>query len=277
MNNYNTPVEICDLVITASTNKANMPLLKMLLLGIAAGAFIALGAAVSAVAMHDIANLGLARLVCGVVFPVGLMLIVLLGSELFTGNCLMVAGLCEGKIRFGGWMKNLGMVYLGNLIGSVLFAALVMATNIWGYTDCALGAFSIKVAAAKAALPFGTALASGILCNVLVCAAVLLAFGARDVLSKLAGIWFPIMAFVLAGFEHSIANMYYLFAGLFATGNPKFVDKATELYGLGADSISALGIVSNLVPVTLGNIIGGVALGLLMWLAFKSKYFTKPA
>ncbi|MDR2957344.1 MAG: formate/nitrite transporter family protein [Coriobacteriales bacterium] len=280
MNNYNTPAEICDIAINAAVGKANMPILKMLLLGIAAGAFIAFGAACSAVAMHNIGDVGIARLVCGAVFPVGLMLIVMVGGELFTGNCLMIEGLMEKKISILGWLKNLAVVYTGNLIGSALIAAIVAAANTWGYTDGALGAFTIRVAVTKAALPFGTAFASGILCNVLVCGAVLMAFGARDIVGKILGIWFPIMSFVLAGFKHSIANMYYLFAGLFASFNTKFVDKAAELYNIGTDKIANLdffGFCTNLVPVTLGNIVGGVALGFVMWMAFKSKAFNKPA
>ena len=280
MNNYNTPAEICDVAINAAVTKANMPILKMLFLGICAGAFIAFGSACSAVAMHNIADVGIQRLVCGAVFPVGLMLIVMVGGELFTGNCLMIEGVMEKKISLVGWIKNLLVVYTGNLIGSALVAGVVYFANTWNYTSGGLGAFTIRVAVTKAALPFGTAFASGILCNVLVCGAVLMAFGSRDIIGKILGIWFPIMSFVLAGFEHSIANMYYLFAGLFASFNPAWVEKADELYGIGADKIATLdlmGFCANLVPVTLGNIVGGVALGLVMWLAFKSKLFNKPA
>lgn len=280
MNNYNTPAEICDVAINAAVGKANMPILKMLLLSIAAGAFIAFGAVCSAVAMHNIADVGIARFVCGAIFPLGLMLIVMVGGELFTGNCLMVEGLLEGKIGIGGWLKNLSVVYIGNLIGSIIIAGLVANANTWAYTGGGLGAFTIRVAIAKATMPFGAAFMSGILCNVLVCGAVLLAFGGRDIISKILGIWFPIMSFVLAGFEHSIANMYYLFAGWFASMNPAYVEKAAELYNIGPEKIaklSAAGFMANLVPVTLGNIIGGVSLGIIMWLAFKSPLFNKPA
>jgi len=278
-NNFNTPAEICDLTTQAAVRKANMPLLKMLILGIWAGVFIALGGVVATVAMHDISNVGLSRLVGGCVFPVCLIMVIMLGSELFTGNCLMVSALCERKIGFGGWMKNLAVVYVGNFIGSLIIAGLMVASTLWNYTDGGLGAFAIKMAITKTSLPFGTALASGILCNILVCAAVLLATGARDAIGKIIGAWFPVMAFAVSGFEHSIANMYYIFSGVFAAGNPKFVDKAAELYGVGADGLAhlgATGILSNLVPVTLGNIIGGVALGLCLWLAFKSRFFNKP-
>jgi formate/nitrite transporter len=279
MNNYNTPAEICDVAINAAVGKANMPILKMLVLSIAAGAFIAFGAVCSAVAMHNIADVGIARFVCGAVFPLGLMLIVIVGGELFTGNCLMIEALMEGKIKLLGWLKNLLVVYTGNLIGSILIAAIVSVAGTWNYTGGALGAFTIRVAVSKATLSFGPALASGVLCNMLVCAAVLFAFGGRDIISKIMGIWFPIMAFVLAGFEHSIANMYYLFAGLFASQNPAYVAKAGELYSIGAEKIASLdfmGFMANLVPVTIGNIIGGVAIGLVMWLAFKSKALNKP-
>ena len=279
-NNYNTPAEVCDVAINAAVTKANMPILKMLLLSIAAGAFISFGAVCSAVAMHNIADVGVARFVCGAVFPLGLMLIVMIGGELFTGNCLMIEGLMEGKITLLGWLKNLVVVYTGNLIGSIIIAAIVAAANTWAYTGGALGAFTIRVAVAKATIAFPTALASGVLCNILVCAAVLFAFSARDIVGKIFAIWFPIMSFVLAGFEHSIANMYYLFAGLFASWNPAYVEKASELYGIGADRIAHLdfmGFCANLVPVTIGNIIGGVSLGLIMWFAFKGKALNKPA
>lgn len=279
-NNYNTPAEICDVAITAGVGKANMPIGKMTLLSIAAGAFIAFGAAISAVAMHNIADVGIQRFVCGAIFPIGLMLIVIVGGELFTGNCLMIEALMEKKIGVLGWVRNLCVVYVGNLIGSIGVAALVFLANTWNYSGGGLGAFTIRVAVTKASIPFGAAFASGILCNILVCAAVLMAFSSRDIIGKILGIWFPIMGFVLAGFEHSVANMYYLFAGLFASFNPAYVEKAAELYDIGPEKIASLdfmGFCTNLVPVTLGNFIGGALLGLILWVAFKSKVFNKPA
>jgi formate/nitrite transporter len=205
---------------------------------------------------------------------VGLILIVIVGGELFTGNCLMVEAYYDGKIKAADWLQNLGVVWIGNLAGSLIIVGLVLLSNQYAYSDAALGAFTIKVAVGKATLPFWTAFGSAILCNILVCAAVLAAAAARDIVGKIIAIFFPIMAFVLAGFEHSVANMYYISAGMAASTNPAYVDKATELYGLSAEKIAHLdlyGLFSNLIPVTLGNVVGGVSLGLLLYAVYRRK------
>jgi formate/nitrite transporter len=268
----NTQAEVAEITVAAGVAKASMPLPKMFLLAILAGVFIALGAAASSVAMHDISNVGVARLVAGCVFPVGLILIVVVGGELFTGNCLMVEALWDGKIKVSGLLRNLAVVYVGNLVGSLLAVALVVISNQLAYSDGGLGAFSIKVAFGKVSLPFVTAFVSGILCNVFVCVAVLGAFAARSVAGKILAIFFPIMAFVLSGFEHCVANMYYIPAGIVAALNPAYAIKAQDLYGYTADMVAGLdaaAFIANIVPVTLGNIVGGIAVGLVAYAAFR--------
>lgn len=273
-NNFNNQIETADLVIQAGINKAKMSILKMLLLGVLAGAFIALGAHAATMAMHGVSNVGLARFVAGCVFPTGLILIVIVGGELYTGNCLMVEALCKGEITPVRWLRNLIPVWIGNLVGSVAIVGLLFTANAFNYSDGALGALAIKTAVGKTALPFGTALASGILCNILVCAAVIGAFAAKDVVGKIFAIWFPIMAFITAGFEHCVANMYYIPAGILAALNPAYAAKAGELYGIGPEALASLdwlAFLGNVIPVTIGNTIGGVLIGLVLYGAYKSK------
>ncbi|MDR3136148.1 MAG: formate/nitrite transporter family protein [Coriobacteriales bacterium] len=271
-NNFNNQTEITELYIATSVRKATMRFTQTFLLAILAGAFIALGAAASSVAIHTMDNVGLARLIAGCVFPTGLILIMVVGGELFTGNCLMVEALWARQISARAWLRNLIIVFFGNFVGSVLVVVLVVLSTQFNYSADTLGAFTIKVALSKSQLPLEAAFASGILCNILVCLAVLGAFAARDIVGKVVAIFFPIMAFVLSGFEHCIANMYYLVAGLAAAANPHYAARAQELYAIQTADLSWLGIVHNLVPVTLGNLVGGVALGL----AFYALYRLRP-
>jgi formate/nitrite transporter len=274
-NNYNTPTEVVNITIDVGVAKATNSFAKLFLLGILAGAFIAFGASASSVAMHDISNVGIARLVAGCIFPVGLIMIVVVGGELFTGNCLMVEALCDKKITVLRWARNLSIVFISNLVGSLIVVLLITLAAQLNYTDGTLGAFTIKVASGKVGLSFLTAFTSGILCNVLVCVAVLAAFAARDIVGKVVAIFFPIMAFVLSGFEHCVANMYYIPAGILAAQNPAYATKATELYGITADKLDALNplsfLLNNLVPVSLGNIVGGVVVGLAVYFCFRAR------
>jgi formate/nitrite transporter len=262
--------------MTAAKGKTTLPLLRLILLGIFAGMFIACGASASSVAMHAVSNVGLARLVAGCVFPIGLMMIVFVGGELFTGDCLMIMGCMHGK--FSGWsmVKVLILVWLSNLAGSVLFAAMVNASTQYNYTGGLLGAFTIKVAMGKLGMTFGVAFISGILCNFFVCIAVLMAAAAKDIAGKVWAIFFPIMAFVVSGYEHCVANMYYIPAGIFAAGNEAYVQKAMEAYSYTAEQLEALTwgnmLIANLLPVTLGNIVGGmVFVGLPLYLIHGAK------
>lgn len=266
----NTPQQITKNMIQAGVTKAKTPLGRMILLGIFAGMFIACGASASSVAMHAMSNVGLQRLVGGCIFPIGLMMIVLVGGELFTGDCLMVMGCVHKKYSVLDVVRVLAIVYCSNFIGSVLMAFMVYMSGQLGFTNGLLGAFTIKIAMGKVSMDFGTAFVSGILCNIFVCIAVLMAAAAKDVAGKLWACFFPIMAFVVCGYEHCVANMYYIPAGIFAAGNEKFVGRAIMEYGYTVDQLAELNwtnfFVVNQIPVTLGNIVGGmIFVGLILY------------
>ena len=259
--NFNTPAQVVGNNINGQITKANLPLLKMILLGIMAGAFIAMGGVASNVAVHNISNVGLARTLAGTIFPVGLMLVILVGGELFTGNCLLIMARMDKKISTLAMLRNLIVVYISNLVGALIIDYLVFFSGQFDYTSGGLGAYTIKVAIAKTNIAPGTAIASGIMCNILVCLAILMAASAKDVAGKILAIFFPIWAFVICGFEHCVANMYYITAGLLAECNPQYVELAKEAYGFSQEYLGTLNVenyfVKNLLPVTIGNIIGG--------------------
>lgn len=273
---FHTPVEVVNHSLDGQVTKANLPLGKMILLGILAGAFIALGGVASNVAVHNIANVGLARTLAGAIFPVGLMLVVLVGGELFTGNCLMIMAYMDKRIKASQILRNLVVVYISNLIGALIIDVLVFYSGQFNYTDGGLGAYTIKVAIGKAQISPGTAVVSGILCNILVCLAILMAAAATDVAGKILAIFFPIWAFVICGFEHCVANMFYIPAGMLAATNPQYVSKAQELYGITAQQCSELlsiGSTSCFLFVTIGNILGGmIFVGAICYLAQKKKW-----
>lgn len=259
-NYFNSPDEVIRGNIKTGVVKAQRPVGKMVMLGIMAGAFIALGGATSNVAVHGIADVGLSRALAGAIFPVGLMLIILVGGELFTGNCLISMAVLDGKTTLGKMLKNLAIVYCSNLAGALIIDVLVFFSGELNYSGGGLGAYTIKVALAKVTISPVSAVTSGILCNMLVCLAILMAGAAKDVAGKILAIFFPICAFVVGGFEHCVANMFYIPAGMLAATNPDYVAKAQELYGITAqqcESLTVLGSLNNFVPVTIGNMIGG--------------------
>ncbi len=270
-----TITEVIEQNIQNGIKKTNLTTKKLILLGIAAGFFIGIGAEASSLAMHGISNVGLARTVAGAVFPIGLMLIVLLGGELFTGNCLISMAVYDKKVKLKGMIRNLTIVYISNFIGAALMAWMINNCGQLNFSDGGAGAFTIKVALGKVGIDPMQAIVSGILCNVLVCLAIFMAATAKDVAGKCIAIFFPIFVFVISGFEHCVANMYYIPAGILATYNPLYAAKATELYGITAEQLSGLNfgsMFSNLIPVTIGNIIGGmVFVGLLYWYLYRKK------
>ena len=272
---FQTITEVIEQNIQNGIKKTNLTTKKLILLGIAAGFFIGIGAEASSLAMHGISNVGLARTVAGAVFPIGLMLIVLLGGELFTGNCLISMAVYDKKAKLKGMIRNLTIVYISNFIGAALMAWMINNCGQLNFSDGGAGAFTIKVALGKVEIDPIQAIVSGILCNVLVCLAIFMAATAKDVAGKCIAIFFPIFVFVISGFEHCVANMYYIPAGIFALQNPLYAAKATELYGITAEQLSGLNfgtIFSNLIPVTIGNIIGGmVFVGLLYWYLYRKK------
>lgn len=263
------PNQLCDCSINGGITKSKLSMVQLIVLGMLAGAFIALGAITAAAASHSIVNVGVAKLVGGSVFPVGLILVIICGAELFTGNVLLTVPATDKKIKISAMLRNWVIVYFANLVGAVIIAFLVYSAGTLNLSAGKLGGAAIKVASAKESLPFFTAFCSGILCNMLVCLAVWGASAAKDVFGKILIIWFPIMAFVTCGFEHSVANMYYLSVGLFAKGNASYV-QASGLAQKKLDLLSVSGAIHNLIPVTLGNIVGGVFfVGLAYYVVYK--------
>ena len=267
-----TPSEIADFTVNAGIKKAGLTPAKQFLLGIMAGAFIAFGAQAANVVTHTISDVGTAKLISGLIFPAGLMLVLMAGAELFTGNSLMILALLERKITLAKLLRSWLVVYLGNLAGGVLVAYLICWSGQLNYTGGLLGGITLKSAAGKISLTFIQALVLGVLCNWLVCLAVWTSFGAKDAIGKAVCVFFPVWVFVASGFEHSIANMYYITAGILAKSSPQFVAKALEA-GASQSAIDALNwcgmFTGNLVPVTLGNIIGGsVFVGVVYWFVY---------
>ncbi|MBE3519585.1 MAG: formate/nitrite transporter family protein [Firmicutes bacterium] len=260
------PKEITARISEIAKAKASLPWVSALVLAFLAGAFIAFAAGGSTLVAHDSPSFGLGRLLTGAVFATGLMLVVMAGGELFTGNSLMVVGLLDRAIRPRDLLRNWSLVYVGNFAGSLFVAFLMGWSGLWRLNGGKVGASVISIAASKVSLDFGQAFVRGILCNWLVCLAVWMAAGALSAAGKAVAIFFPIMLFVASGFEHSVANMYYVPAGILAMGDP-------AISALAAGPASSLTWGSffwkNLLPVTLGNIVGGVIfVGTLYWIAF---------
>jgi formate/nitrite transporter len=266
-----SPQEFLTNYAAAGLVKTRYPVWKMILLGILAGLIIGLGGAVANTAAHDIANVGISRLVMGLLFPFGLGIVVLAGLELFTGACLLPISVLSRQASPGGMLKSWFFVYLGNLLGGLLLSSACALFGQLSYSGNALAAFTIRLAAAKCSLPFAGALVSGIFCNILVCLGVLLALAAADVPGRIMGAYLPVAFFVICGFEHSVANMYYIPAGLLAMRIPAYAAKAAEL-GIDTGALTwGRFFAANLLPVTLGNIIGGGGLALIMWLCYVYK------
>ncbi|MDP2905873.1 MAG: formate/nitrite transporter family protein [Candidatus Omnitrophota bacterium] len=270
------PATIADsLSRSICVQKVNASISKLIILGILAGVYIGFGACLATLVGHDAAKylgLGMARFITGAVFSVGLMLVVIAGAELFTGNNLMLMSVLDRRAAFWKMIYKWGIVFAANFIGSVFLAYLYYNTNLWKMGDMAVGLSALKIANAKVGLTFAEALTRGILCNWLVCLAVWIAIASREVIGKVFAIFFPIMAFVALGFEHSIANMYFIPLGLFLKGSNLFSDPALNLSGLTWNAF----FVKNLIPVTIGNIIGGaIFVGLLYWVVYVKGTETK--
>lgn len=273
-NNFLTPSEIVDFTEETGVKKATMPLSRTLLLAFLAGVFIALASVGSNIISHNIENIGVAKYLAGLIFPTGLILVVIAGAELYTGNNLISIAVLTGRVKWSKYIWNLSFVWLGNLVGSVFIALLIYLSGQLDYTEGLLGAYTIKVASVKSSLSFTQALSSGILCNLLVCLAVWMSYAAKDIAGKTLVIFFPIWLFIASGYEHSVANMYYLSAGLMAKSNPEFINQAGAELGLTPENINNLTIMNafteNLIPVTLGNLIGGALfVGAWYWWAYK--------
>ena len=270
-----TPQEITNYYCDIGQKKAQLSMTKQFVLGIMAGAFIAFASQGSNQAIHTISSIGIAKTVAGALFACGLMLVVIAGGELFTGNCLMIISCVKKRITALSMLRAWAVVYLGNLAGSLIIVFLILNSGQLDFSGGMLGGFTIKTAVYKAGLSFGKAFCMGVLCNVLVCAAVWMAAAAKDISGKIWAIFFPIWLFITSGFEHCVANMYYIPAGILAKSNAAWVSRAIEL-GVKAEQIAALDVkaflLGNLLPVTLGNIAGGaVMIGLVYAFVYLSK------
>jgi formate/nitrite transporter len=254
---------------TVSVGKATSPWLSVFVLGILAGAYIGFGGLLSTTVTFDMAarvGIGLTKFLSGAAFSLGLMLVVIAGAELFTGNNLMVSSVMTKNITFGTMVERWALVYGANFIGSILLALIFYFSGLWRTGNGALGSAAVGIAYAKVNLGFVEALVRGIGCNWLVCLAVWMALASRQIIGKIFAIFFPIMGFVAIGFEHCIANMYFIPTGI-------FLHQWAGVAGPTAFDPASLGWISflwkNLLPVTIGNIIGGaVFVGMSYWSAY---------
>jgi formate transporter len=251
------PPEMAERMENVGVKKAKLDFWSMFALAVLAGSFIGLGAEFCTLVITD-SGLGfsLNKLLGGLVFSLGLILVVVAGAELFTGNNLIVMAWVGRKLTLGQVMRNWVIVYLGNLVGSLATAMLVYLTRQWTFANYHVGATALNIANAKVNLSFTEGLTRGILCNALVCLAVWLCLSGRSVTDKILAIVFPITAFVASGFEHSIANMYFIPIGLLLKGEPQVMAAAGKVAS-DLINLNLQGFIRNLISVTTGNIFGG--------------------
>jgi formate/nitrite transporter len=253
-----TPAEIATKVENVAVDKAGLSFRKMTLLGFLAGAYIAFGAVFSSISVTGMSGVwpyGFTRIFAGLTFSLGLILVVVAGAELFTGNNLMLLALLRRKISLKALLRNWAIVYLANLLGSITVALLVIRSKMYLSDNGELGKTMLSIANTKSGEAFWPAFILGILCNILVCLAVWMSYSARTTGGKILAVIFPITAFIAAGFEHSVANMYILSLGLLLQKmDPTFV---TGLNMMFSHLTLSNALINNLLPVTLGNIVGG--------------------
>jgi formate transporter len=251
------PPEMAERAENVGVKKANLDFWGMFALAVLAGSFIGLGAEFCTLVITDTGlGFGLNKLLGGFVFSLGLILVVVAGAELFTGNNLIIMAWVGGKLTLGQLMRNWVIVYFGNLFGSLGTAMLMYFTRQWAFANYHVGATALNIANGKVNLSFTEGLARGILCNALVCLAVWLCLSGRSVTDKILAILFPITAFVASGFEHSIANMYFIPMGLLLKGEPQVVAAAGKVAS-DLVNLNLQGFIGNLISVTTGNIFGG--------------------
>lgn len=264
------PPEVAAKAEDIGVKKGNLDFLSMLMLAIMAGAFIAFGAIFCTTVVTGISDkvgFGITKLLGGLVFSLGLILVVVAGAELFTGNNLLIMATASGKLSARKLLWNWVVLYFGNFVGSVMVALIMFQTLQYTMADGAVGATAMKIANAKCQLDFGTALTRGIYCNVLVCLAVWLTFSCRTTGDKILAIIFPITAFVACGFEHSVANMYFIPMGIFIkTLAPGYFWAMIGQTSSSYTDLTWINFFRNLLPVTIGNLIGGTAfVGIIYW------------
>ncbi len=256
----NTPAEIAELYVMVGDGKTARKSWVLFVLACFAGAFIALGGLGSQIASYGVPSPGLAKFLSGVVFPIGLMMVIVAGGELFTGNCLIFISVLSKNTYLSAMLRSWLVVYLGNAVGAIFVAFLVNYGHVLDMFNNGLAQAVVSTGVAKVNMPFFDAFAKGILCNFMVCLAVWVSFSTEDIAGKIIALYLPIMLFVICSFEHCIANMYFIPSALFAK----------NVYGIDADGLNLFSfLVKNLLPVTLGNIVGGAVLvGGGYWLVY---------
>lgn len=271
MSTHLKPNEVLKYAASIGEAKVNSNIRKLFILGFLAGAFIAFGAAGSNMAAMNLLDnpklFGLGRALAGLLFTPGLMLVILAGGELFTGDILIAVSVLEKKVKLSKMTKLLFVVYAANLAGGISVAWAMNASGIFSSGGGLLGEMTVKIAAAKTSISFSKAVLLGIMCNWLVCLAVWMSFAAQETSGKILSIFFPIWLFVTSGYEHSVANMYYIPAGIFAK------TLYAQNYSMPVETLTTLDwrgfFIGNLLPVTIGNILGGALfVSLAYWMAF---------
>lgn len=256
----NTPKEVAQNYLTIGRAKAEMPAVQTFLLAVMAGIFIALSAAGANTVSCMMGNGSAGKIAAGTLFPAGLAMVLIAGGELFTGNNLIILPVLDKKIPLSAMLRNWVIVYAGNFVGAVCVAWAVQASGQLGLFDNKLMELTIQTALNKCSYTFSEAVLLGICCNFLVCIAVWMSFAGKTVADKILGLFFPIFLFIASGYEHSVADMYYIPAGIFAGGGAEGLNWGTFF-------------MSNLLPVTIGNIIGGaVFVGTAYYLIYIKKY-----
>jgi formate/nitrite transporter len=270
-----SPLQILEYTGDAGAAKVQKPVISQFILAFMAGVFIAFASEGSNMAAFNLfANpntYGLGKVLAGAVFGTGLMLVLIAGGELFTGNTLIIVAVLDRKAKIRQLLSNWLVVYIGNFIGSIFIAYMMNKSGLFNSGSGMLGGQTIKIAVYKTGLSFTAAFFLGLMCNWLVCLAVWVSYASKDIVGKMFACFFIIGLFITSGFEHSIANMYYIPAGILAKGNSAWVEAAH----ISAEQLKTLNwqafITKNLIPVTLGNIVGGSGMvGVLYWLSLKA-------
>ena len=269
--NLFTAAETANNYVTAGVAKTKYSIPKMLVLGILAGLLIGFPSCVTEMATFSVTNTSMVRMISGLLFAFGLGTVILTGAELFTGNTLITMSLLDKKVTLPAMLKNWLFVYIGNFLGSMLLSAICAYFGWLSAGSNALAVSAMKMAVGKMTMPFQNAFFMGVLCNILVTIGVLMSLAGKDGTSRFLGAWVPVMFFVTCGFNHSIADMTYCMLGLFARNVTAYASAAAEA-GIALDSLTwGNYFVGNLIPVTLGNLLGGVAVGVTMWYAYVRK------
>ena len=270
-----TPAEVAEYTLNAGIKKATTPTKKVLVSAFLAGMYIALGALGSIAASYNLlanpATYGLGKMVAGLMFPAGLVLILIAGGDLFTSNILITLAALKKKVSWGQAGKNWALVWIGNLIGAAFAAALVANSGVFDWSNGLYGGVVIKNAVGKTNIGFVAAVASGVVCNLLVCATVWASYAAKNVSGKVIMGWLGIFVFVCIGVEHVVANMGYLLAGLMVKLNPMYLEAAHKTLADVANLNIGNILLHNFLPVTIGNILGVMIIAGSYYFLFMSK------